>query len=459
MEDTNRLPRQPAANTRTLLKNTLGMAWPAVLESFFIALAGMIDVKMVSNLGSYAVAAVGLTTQPKFLGLAFFIATNVALSALVARRLGEKRREDANQVMITALVLSILVCAVISTLCVTLANPIIDLCGSQPDTHAAAVTYFRIIMGGILFSVVSMTINAALRGSGNTRIAMTTNVTSSVLNICGNYLLIEGHFGFPALGIAGAAIATVFGTVVACGMSIFSLRHPDGFVSLPHILKAKIRPAWKSVRELFHLSGNILMENLLMRIGFIATALVAASLGTDVMAAHQVGMNVLTISFSFGDGMQVAAVALTGRSLGEGQKETAKTYGHLCQRIGITISLILAILFLVFGRWFYSLYFPNEPHIVEYGVEIMRFSTLITFFQISSVIYMGCLRAAGDVKYTLFASVTSITVVRTACTCLLVLGLHWGLTGVWAGVLTDQACRLILAYTRFRRGKWVDLKI
>ena len=451
MQDAKQLLHQPAENTRQLLKNTLGMAWPAVLESFFIALAGMIDVKMVSNLGSYAVAAVGLTTQPKFLGLAFFIATNVALSALVARRFGEKRREDANQVMITALVMSILVCAVISTLCVTLANPIINLCGSQPDTHAAAVTYFRIIMGGIIFSVISMTINAALRGSGN--------VTSSVLNICGNYLLIEGHFGFPALGIAGAAIATVFGTVVACGMSIFSLRHPDGFVSLPHIFKIKIRPAWKSVQELFRLSGNILVENLLMRIGFIATALVAASLGTDVMAAHQVGMNVLTISFSFGDGMQVAAVALTGRSLGEGQKELAKTYGRLCQRIGVTISLILAILFLVFGRWFYGLYFPTEPHIVEYGVEIMRFSTLITFFQISSVIYMGCLRAAGDVKYTLFASVTSITVVRTACTCLLVLGLHWGLTGVWMGVLTDQSCRLLLAYIRFRQGKWVDLKI
>ena len=165
MQDAKQLLHQPAENTRQLLKNTLGMAWPAVLESFFIALAGMIDVKMVSNLGSYAVAAVGLTTQPKFLGLAFFIATNVALSALVARRFGEKRREDANQVMITALVMSILVCAVISTLCVTLANPIINLCGSQPDTHAAAVTYFRIIMGGIIFSVISMTINAALRAA------------------------------------------------------------------------------------------------------------------------------------------------------------------------------------------------------------------------------------------------------------------------------------------------------
>lgn len=205
-------------NTKQLLKTTLGMAWPAVLESFFVALAALIDIQMVSNLGSYAVAAVGLTTQPKFLGLSLFIATNMAVSALVARRRGEERREDANQVLITALTLTVAACVVISLLCVLLANPIIRLCGSAPDTHAAAVTYFRIIMGGLMFSVVSLVINAALRGSGNTRIAMTTNVTSSVLNICGNYLLIEGHFGFPALGIAGAAIATVFGTVVALSL-------------------------------------------------------------------------------------------------------------------------------------------------------------------------------------------------------------------------------------------------
>ena len=176
-----------AKNTKQLLKTTLAMAWPAVLESFFVALAAMIDIQMVSNLGSYAVAAVGLTTQPKFLGLSLFIATNVAVSALVARRRGENRREDANQVLVTALTLTVAACVVISLLCVLLANPIIDLCGSAPDTHAAAVTYFRIIMGGLLFSVVSLVINAALRGSGNTRIAMTTNVTSSVLNICGYY--------------------------------------------------------------------------------------------------------------------------------------------------------------------------------------------------------------------------------------------------------------------------------
>ncbi len=445
-------------STRQLLKTTLSMAWPAVLESFFIALAAMIDIQMVSNLGSYAVAAVGLTTQPKFLGLSLFISTNVAVSALVARRRGEDRREDANQLLITALTLTIAACIVISLLCVLLADPIIDLCGSAPDTHAPAVIYFRIIMGGLLFSVVSLVVNAALRGSGNTRIAMTTNLTSSILNICGNYLLIEGHFGFPALGISGAAIATVFGTVVACGMSLFSLRHPDFFVSLPYLIRNHSRPKFAALRSIFHLSGNILLENLLMRIGFVATAVIAASLGTATMAAHQVGINVLTLSFAFGDGMQVAAVALSGRSLGEGKPDQAKAYGKLCQRIGITVSVILSILFLTLGRWFYGLYF-SEPDIIAMGARIMVFATVITLFQISAVVYMGCLRAAGDVKYTLCASVISITLVRTLSTYVLVYHFHLGLDGVWWGILCDQTCRLILACHRFRQGKWVNLKI
>lgn len=449
---------EEAKNTRQLLKSTLGMAWPAVLESFFVALAAMIDIQMVSNLGSYAVAAVGLTTQPKFLGLSLFIATNMAVSALVARRRGEERRDDANQVLLTALALTVGACIVISLLCVLLASPIIRLCGSAPDTHAAAVTYFRIIMGGMLFNVVSLVINAALRGSGNTRIAMITNVTSSLLNICGNYLLIEGHFGFPALGIAGAAIATVFGTVAACALSLFSLRHPDTFVSLPYLIRNRIRPKFAALRSIFHLSGNILLENLLMRIGFVATAVIAAHLGTSAMAAHQVGMNVLTISFSFGDGMQVAAVALSGRSLGEEKPEVAKAYGRLCQKIGINISVVLSILFLTLGRWFYGLYF-EEPEIIRFGVQIMRFATVITLFQISAVIYMGCLRAAGDVKYTLCTSVISITLVRTLSTCALVYWFHLGLNGVWCGILADQTCRLILAWLRFRQGKWVNLKI
>ena len=217
---------------RKLLQETVKLAWPAVLESFFISLAGMIDTMMVSSLGTYAVAAVGLTTQPKFITLAVFFSTNVAVSALVARRKGQNDRRNANEVLVTALWFTVIVCIALSILSVAFASPIIRLCGSNSDTHDAAVIYFRVIQGGMIFNVLTMVINAAQRGAGNTKIAMTTNIVSSLVNICFNYLLINGNFGFPEWHLFGAAVATVLGTIASFAMSLQSLFKKNSFVSI-----------------------------------------------------------------------------------------------------------------------------------------------------------------------------------------------------------------------------------
>lgn len=297
-------------------QTAVNMAWPAIVESFFIVFAGLVDSLMVSSLGSYAVAAVGLTTQPKLLGLAFFFALNVSISALVARRRGEQRQGAANETLVTALVFIILAAAVFSVGFVAFASPIIHLCGSTAETHNGAVTYFRIIMGGMIFNCIQMGINSAQRGAGNTKITMRTNVTSNTINIILNYLLINGHFGFPALGIQGAALATVTGTVVGCVMSILSITKQDGFLNLGYILKNKIKPTLAAFISLVRVGYSVFFEQVFMRIGFMMTAIMAAKQGTDAMAAHQVGMNIMSLSFAFGDGLQSAAVALIGRSLG-----------------------------------------------------------------------------------------------------------------------------------------------
>ncbi|MBQ8639030.1 MAG: MATE family efflux transporter [Lachnospiraceae bacterium] len=436
----------------------LQTAWPAVLESFFVSLAGMIDIMMVSDISSSAVAAIGLTTQPKFIGLAFFIALNVSVSSIVARRRGEKRRDSANSTLMTALLVSLTATVLISLICVFGADRIMELCGSNEDTHELAVAYFRIIMGGMVFNTLSMLINAAQRGAGNTRIAMTTNVTSSIVNVCFNYLLIGGHFGFPALGVHGAALATVMGTVVACVMSILSLRKADGFLSIPHCLKQKIRPSKEPVRAMLKIGSSIFSEQVLMRIGFTATALMAADMGTDAMAAHQVGMNLLGLSFSFGDGLQSTAVALTGRSLGEKNTERANLYGRLCQRCGNLISIVVALVFLLGGRTIFGLFF-EEAHIVALGVTLSRIIVVIVLMQIPQVVYMGCLRGAGDVVFTMIASTISVTVVRTAVSFLMCYPMGLGLPGVWCGIIADQLCRLGLTSWRYRTGKWMQYKL
>lgn len=161
---------------KATLTKALHMAWSAMTEAFFMAFVGLIDSFMVSNLGPSAVASVGITTQPKFIGLSIFIA-------------------------LTAFCFAIISTAIISILMVAFAENIMKLCGATTETLDGSVTYFSIIMGGIICNVIQMTINAAQRGSGNTRITMRTNVTSNLINVIGNDLLIGGHLGFPALGI------------------------------------------------------------------------------------------------------------------------------------------------------------------------------------------------------------------------------------------------------------------
>ena len=437
---------------------TLDMAWPAILESFFTAFAGLVDSLMVSSLGAHAVAAVGLTTQPKFMGLSLLFAANVSISALVARRKGQDKKEDANRIFVTFLSFVVIAAVILSIVFVAAADPIIRLCGSEAQTHDLAVEYFQIVMGGMIFNCIQMGVNSAQRGAGNTRITMRTNLVSNSVNIVFNYLLIQGHFGFPALGIRGAAIATVLGTVVSSIMSVVSVWKLDNFVSIPYILQNKIRPAWESFVSIVKVGYSVFAEQLLMRLGFMMTAIMAAGQGTAAMAAHQVGMNIMGLSFSFGDGLQATAVALIGYSLGAKKPEMAKEYGRTCRMMGSCISVVLAVVYFFGAHWLYSLFFAEED-IVAIGVSIMHVIIFVVLLQIAQVIYMGCLRGAGDTLYTAVASMISVTFIRTIISyfCGYILG--WGIIGIWMGVLGDQVSRFIFATMRFRQGKWVKIKI
>ncbi len=446
-------------NTNETIKTTLRMALPAIVESFFVCFAGLVDSLMVSSLGPAAVAAIGITAQPKFLGMAVFTAMSVSLSALVARRYGEKERNKANSILFTAVILIVVLSILIGTIMTVFASPIIRLCGSNSETHAGATLYFKIIMSCMIFNCLQVGINAVQRGSGNTKITMRTNVTSNTVNIILNYLLIGGKFGFPALGIKGAAIATVLGTVVSCIMSVLSIMKKDCFANIPYILENKIRPSTVALVNIVKVGYSIFLEQVLLRVGFMATAVMAAKQGTGAMAAHQACMHILSLSFAFGEGLQHAAVALIGRSLGENNHRLAKEYGNACQKIGGFISIILVIVFLVSSRWIMGLFFKNDKDIIEIGVSIMYVMVISVLVQIRQCIYMGSLRGAGDTRFTAFVSAFSVTIIRTVVSYLCCYTLGLGIVGVWLGVLGDQITRFIMAGARFRQGKWVNIKI
>ena len=187
-------------------------------------------------------------------------------------------------------------------------------------------------------------------------------------------------------------------------------------------------------------------------------SMTVARLGTTELAAHQIGSNMMSMSFSFGDGLSVAAITLIGQSLGRQRPDMAKIYGSVCQRLGLCCACVMGFIYFFFGKEIFLLY-SNDPVILDYGAMIMRILSVVLFMQIEQVVQFGCLRGAGDTKFTALVSFISVTFIRPGASWLLCYPIGLGLMGAWLGTALDQLVRFLLTFFRFRKGNWTKLKL
>ncbi|MGL6173778.1 MAG: MATE family efflux transporter, partial [Cellulosilyticaceae bacterium] len=312
------------------------------------------------------------------------------------------------------------------------------------------------IVIGMFFNALSLNINAAQRGAGNTKVAMYTNIIANLVNLIFNFILIGGKFGAPALGVAGAAIATVMGNIVAFTIALTSLLKSKG------ILKLSLNESWKldiqTLKGIFNISSSAMVEQLCMRIGFLAYTKMITNLGTVAFATHQICNNVINLTFCFGDGMGMAASSLVGRNLGAQRPDLSIIYGKVAQRIASIISALLMIIY-IFGRAPIIGLFSDDSAIIALGSQIMLIVALVAPLQTSQVIISGSLRGAGDTKFVAGSSFVSILLIRPVITWVLCYPLGLGLLGAWIALLLDQALRLLLNIIRFSSGKWINIKV
>lgn len=329
--------------TKEVYKTSFNISWPCALETVLVSLVGSIDIMMVGGLGAHAIAAVGLTNQPKFILLAMIFSLNVGVTAIVARRKGEQDYHGANSCLRQSIILSLGISMIMAFLGYFFAYEILEFAGAGDDVILESVAYYKILMVSIVFTALSLTINAAQRGVGNTRISMKTNVTANIFNLIFNYLLINGIWIFPRLEVRGAAIATTIGSIIGCLMSIFSLYHNTNF------LEMKAKASWKfdkkTMKAFLNISGSSVVEQVFMRIGFFSFAKIVAALGTIAFATHQICMNIINLSFCFGDGLGVAASSLVGQNLGARRPDKAIIYGKTGQRMSFIVSTALFLFF------------------------------------------------------------------------------------------------------------------
>ncbi|MBQ9832167.1 MAG: MATE family efflux transporter [Clostridia bacterium] len=439
-----------------MYKRCIKTAWPAAVESVFIALMGLIDTFMVSRLGETAISAVGITTQPKFLFMALIFALNIGVTAVIARLKGEGDNIGCRRTLTTGIIISTVISAIMTVIAFFFSRPILLLAGAQDSFLEDANDYFLIIMIGQFFNCISTTINAAQRGIGNTKIAMITNTAANILNIIFNALLINGLWIFPRLGVKGAAIATTIGNIAAFLLSMACILNRKNEISV--ISRGILKYDRRIISGTVRIGSSGLVEQVFMRIGFFTFAALIANLGDIPFATHQICMNILHISFAMADGFSVAATGLVGQSLGEKRPDCAMIYAKACQRFTVIISAVLFIFFLCLRREL-ILIFSDTPQVVELGSIIVVIIAVTGFFQTSQFVLSGSLKGAGDSKYLAIISFVGTTIIRPVISWLLCYPLSFGLIGAWLGMFVEQVVRLILNSVRFSNGKWAQIKV
>ncbi len=432
------------------------IAWPAMIESLFVAFTSFIDGIMVSRASDTAVAAVGVTTQPRLVFYILFFAISASTVAVVSRRFGEKRKEAASRCAAQNLSISVLVAIIEGIVAFFVARPLLFFAGAQADTIVEATTYFKISIIGMFFYSFSCVLNAAQRGTGRTKITMRSSLTGNVLNVILNFFLINGIWIFPRLGVKGAAIATLCGNICSFLISLISYFGKSSYLKLrlPYFFNFEK----ETLNALLHVGGGAGVEQLFMRAGMFMFAKVVGDLGTEAMTTHQICMNIINLSFACGDGLGAAAAAMVGQNLGRGRWDISLMYGKVAQRIAWGFSTLLFALFTLGGDFLMKL-FSTDPAVIAEGKNILIVVAFVSLSHSSQIIFTGSLRGAGDTRFNAVVSFFSLDIVRPLLAFLLCHVFKVGVIGAWFALLLDQYTRFVCVTVHFYKGKWRNIKL
>ncbi len=453
-----RFVRGELMSARQMYGGFLKIAAPSVVELVLTSLIGMADTQMVSGLGDTAIAAVSLVVQPRMLVLSLFMALNVGVTATLARRKGEGRQDAARHTLRSVLWIMLAASVVVTVIAELIAEPMMIFAGANDETLALSCTYYKIFIAATPMQVLLLVLGASQRGIGNTTIVMVVNIIGNLVNVLLNWLLIHGNCGFPAMGVAGAALASAIGVCVSALGMLISVLVPSSY------LRLSFRKSWLPDREIIRavtmVGGNAIIEQMAMRIGFFISAIMIAHLGTKTVAAHNICMQMLNLTWTFSEGLSIAATSLVGQNMGRKRPDLSMIYGNAAQRIALIASVILATATIVFRYQFISIFTSkSDPAVISMCAVIMLWVAFFQPFQMCAVAIMGSLRGAGDTRFVSYMTMITIGIVRPVVSAVCIYLLDMNVYGVWMGMYVDMIVRMIISFVRFSKGKWMNIKI
>lgn len=445
-------------NWENILFNNKTLFWlllPIIIEQFLNSLMGMVDTMMVSTVGSVAISAVSLVDSINNLVIQIFSAMASGATIICSQYIGSGNKKESNraagQVVLTVFVISLS----ITVFCIVGGERLLRLIfGTVEDSVMEnSLVYFMITVISYPFLALSSAGAAFYRASGNSKFPTKISVVSNVINVTGNALFI---YGFK-WGVAGAAFATLLSRAFCTVVIFYCLRKPRQTIVIKNYLK--IRPDMSLILAIMAIGVPAGIENGMFQFGKLAVQSTVSTMGTIAMSAQAMTNIFENVNGIFGNSVGIGLMTVVGQCIGANRKEEAKYY--IVKLMGIAgagtfVSCLLVLAITKPVTWLAGM----EIEAAQICFELVAAMTII-----KPLVWVGAfglpygLRAAGDVKFSMIASVSIMWGCRVALGIFLVKVFHLGLIAMWIGMFADWIVRAVIFTTRFVNGKWLHYKM
>lgn len=431
------------------------LSLPMVLEMIMESVFAVVDIWFVSRLGADAIATVGITESLITIVYAIAVGLSMATAALVARRIGEKKRDAAVNAAFQGILAGFLASLIIAVPGAFYARELLVLMGISETIAAEMSAYTAIMLGSNTVIMLLFVINSVFRSAGDAAISMRVLWLANIANMILDPILIFGWGPVPAMGIAGAAVATATGRGMAVAYQLYVLFFGHGRI---RFMIRQLSFDLKVMIKLIRISLGGMLQSIIATTSWIFMVRIIAEFGSEVVAGYTIAIRIVIFSLLPSWGLSNAAATLVGQNLGAEQPGRAERSVWATGKANMLLLSLIGILFISAPEFFIRL-FIDQPAVVEVGaqsLQIISFGFLAYGF---GMVLVQSFNGAGDTR--------TPTMINFVCFWLIEIPLAWFLAlktglderGVFFAIVISETLLTLFAFYLFRQGKWKENKV
>ena len=441
------------SETTSSLRRQLAMlSVPIFIETLLIMMLGAVDTFMLSRYSDESVAAVGVVNQIVMLAFLVFEVINLGTSVICSQYIGAGLNKRIPSVVMVALLTNLLLGLAVSGVLYFGDEMILRAMGLNEVLLPYGTAYMRIVGAFAFFQALSMTLSAALRADNLAIYPMAVTFIVNIVNIIGNYTLIFGKFGMPALGVEGAAISTATCRGIAMLLLFIVVRRTivkripwNVFVKFP----------WRELKNLLRVGLPSAGEQVSYSSSQMVITYFINMLGVEALATRTYCVNLIMFAYLFCISIALGGAICIGHLVGHGRTRGAFLLGKLVMRLSIIITASLSLLLAIAGPWVMPLLSSN-PEIISLGCTILWIDVLLEFGRPTNIFATNALRAAGDMNYPFYVGVVVMWSVAVVAAYFAGIVFGLGLVGMWLAFACDENIRGVVFIRRWYSMKWAS---